>query len=197
MFSGLSSCWFQWMACSVRGTQVAWSHHFSPLVLWCFHSTDSCFVVSLWFVVCFVCLRRGWFCLPLLRQWNCIIQLLHYEHRKPSTVLASPAVIRIASKHLHNERPSESYRGVGAKKKASVLRRKNLLLMRQIADEINWPDTELFDEMVQGFKLTGNFGACGVFKPQVNIPALSVEQLNKNTKHLTTVLALGGTSAIS
>ena len=67
---------------------------------------------------------------------------------------------------------------------AGVLRGKNILLMRQIAEEINWPDTELFDEMIQGFKLTGNFGACGVFKPQVNIPTLSVEQLNKNTKHL-------------
>ena len=45
----------------------------------------------------------GWFCLPSLLQWNCIILLLHYEHRKPSTVSASPAVIRIASKHLHND----------------------------------------------------------------------------------------------
>ena len=56
-----------------------------------------------------------------------------------------------------------------------VLHGKNMLLMRQIAEEIQWPDQSLFDEMVEGFRLTGNFPACGVFKPQVNIPSLSVE----------------------
>ena len=35
-------------------------------------------------------------------QWNGIIRLRHYEHRKPTTVLASLAVISTASKHLHN-----------------------------------------------------------------------------------------------
>ena len=36
-------------------------------------------------------------------QWNVIIRLRHYEHRKLTTVLASLAVISIASKHLHND----------------------------------------------------------------------------------------------
>ena len=49
------------------------------------------------------CLFAGGVCPPFLRQWNCIIQLWHYEHRKPSTVSASLAVIRTASKHLHND----------------------------------------------------------------------------------------------
>ena len=31
------------------------------------------------------------------------MQLLHYEHRKTSAVSASPAAIRTASKHLHND----------------------------------------------------------------------------------------------
>ena len=67
---------------------------------------------------------------------------------------------------------------------ARVLRGKNILLMRQVAEEMNWPDTNLFDEMTQGFELTGNFSACGIFKPQVNIPSLSVSQLQQNTKYL-------------
>ena len=50
---------------------------------------------------------------------------------------------------------------------ACVLRSKNILLMRQVAEEMNWPDVNLFDEMTQGFELTGNFSACGIFKPQV------------------------------
>ena len=65
-----------------------------------------------------------------------------------------------------------------------VLRGKNVLLMRQIAEDMNWPDQILFDEMVEGFRLTGNFPACGVFKPQVNIPSLSVDELDQNTKYL-------------
>ena len=65
-----------------------------------------------------------------------------------------------------------------------VLKGKNVLVMRQVAEDMNWPDNCLFDEMTEGFKLTGNFEACGVFRPQVNVPTLSVQQLDKNTKYL-------------
>ena len=67
---------------------------------------------------------------------------------------------------------------------ANVLEGKNILLMRQVAEDIQWPDSSLFDEMIQGFKITGNFSACGVFKPQVNVPDMSVEQLDMNAKFL-------------
>eukprot|EP00435_Cladocopium_sp_Y103_P036529 s3063_g9.t1 len=67
---------------------------------------------------------------------------------------------------------------------AGVLSGKNILLMRQIAEEMGWPDQDLFSEMPLGFELTGNFSACGVFKAQVNIPSLSVDQLDRNTKYL-------------
>ena len=53
--------------------------------------------------LCVFCLFAGVVCSSFLRQWNCIIRLWHYEHRKPSTVSASLAVIRTASKHLHND----------------------------------------------------------------------------------------------
>ena len=49
---------------------------------------------------------------------------------------------------------------------ASVLQGKNILLMRQVAEEIGWPDMGVFEEMTQGFRLTGNFGACGIFNPK-------------------------------
>ena len=45
-------------------------------------------------------------------------------------------------------------------------------------------DTTLFDKMTQAFELTGNFTASGVFKPQVNILSLSVEQLEQDTKSI-------------
>ena len=38
-----------------------------------------------------------------VHQWNDIIRLWHYEHRKLTTVSASLAVISTASKHLHND----------------------------------------------------------------------------------------------
>lgn len=67
---------------------------------------------------------------------------------------------------------------------ACVLKGKNILLMRHVAEEMRWPDMSLFDEMAQGFELTGNFNACGVFKPHINMPTLSVDQLMQNTKYL-------------
>ena len=70
-----------------------------------------------------------WFWLPFLRQWNYIIQLLHYEHRKPSTVLASPAVIRTASKHLHNDL-ARAIEALEQKKKSQFNQRKNNPVLR-------------------------------------------------------------------
>ena len=67
---------------------------------------------------------------------------------------------------------------------SSVMKGKNILLMRQVAEEIQWPDMGLFDEMSHGFRITGNFSSCGVFKPQVNVPDMSVEQLDMNAKFL-------------
>ena len=107
---------FQRMACSVLGTQVARSQHFSLLRSMMVLSTDS----SLAFVCGFcVCLP---FCFVLVFVWVFVVLLLfvffvcfflisverhhtawHYEHRKLTTVLASLAVISTASKHLHND----------------------------------------------------------------------------------------------
>ena len=49
-----------------------------------------------------VCLFAGGFA-PFSTPVELHHTAIHYEHRKPSTVSASPAVIRIASKHLHND----------------------------------------------------------------------------------------------
>ena len=50
---------------------------------------------------CGFVLGVGWS--PSVHQWNDIIRLWHYEHRKLTTVSASIAVISTASKHLHND----------------------------------------------------------------------------------------------
>ena len=85
------------------------------------------------------------------------------------------ANLRDLEEQLHGQMPPSV---------ACVLKGKNILLMRHVAEEMRWPDMALFDEMTQGFELTGNFNACGVFKPHINMPSLSVDQLRQNTKYL-------------
>ena len=65
-----------------------------------------------------------------------------------------------------------------------IMAGKRVLLMEELATEMDWPDVNLFKEMRSGFKLVGNFESTGVFKPGVTIPSLNEEELKKNTKFL-------------
>ena len=55
-----------------------------------------------------------------------------------------------------------------------VMQGKGLLLLREISREIGWPDTGLFDELCQGFRITGVGTQSNVFKPGVRVGPLSV-----------------------
>ena len=65
-----------------------------------------------------------------------------------------------------------------------ILAPKRILLMKEIAHEIQWPDTELFDELIAGFRLVGNATPSNVFKRGITLASLSEEQLAANTKVL-------------
>ncbi|CAE7252934.1 SLC24A2 [Symbiodinium sp. CCMP2592] len=56
----------------------------------------------------------------------------------------------------------------------AVLGNKRVLLMKKIASSLNWPDTTLWDDLTQGFKLTGSQPRTGVFEPDCK-PAISSE----------------------
>ncbi|CAE7605292.1 SLC24A2 [Symbiodinium sp. CCMP2592] len=51
---------------------------------------------------------------------------------------------------------------------------KRVLLMKKIASSLNWPDTTLWDDLTQGFKLTGSQPRTGIFEPDCK-PAISSE----------------------
>lgn len=59
----------------------------------------------------------------------------------------------------------------------SVLRGKSISLMRYIAKELNWPDKTLFDELVQGFKLTGVQPRSGIFESDCKPPQYDEDEL--------------------
>ena len=40
----------------------------------------------------------------------------------------------------------------------AVLKGKRILLMKEMATSMKWPDMGLFDEMIAGFRLVGTFG---------------------------------------
>ena len=65
-----------------------------------------------------------------------------------------------------------------------VMAGKRILIMEELAAEMNWPDKTLFSEMREGFKLVGTFPATGVFKPAVTLAQMSEDELQKNTKFL-------------
>lgn len=70
-----------------------------------------------------------------------------------------------AEKELHSRMPESVLR---------VMQGKGLLLLREISHEIGWPDTGLFDELCQGFRITGVGTQSNVFKPGVRVCPLSM-----------------------
>ena len=66
----------------------------------------------------------------------------------------------------------------------AVLGAKRLLLMKKVAEEIGWPDTELFSELATGFRLVGNATRSNVFQQGLKAATLSEEQLMRDAKFL-------------
>lgn len=70
----------------------------------------------------------------------------------------------------------------------AVLGAKRLLLMEGVAKSINWPDTSLFKEMSEGFRLVGHATKSNVFRPGIKAASMSEDQLMKDAKFLRPVL---------
>ena len=66
----------------------------------------------------------------------------------------------------------------------AVLKGKRILLMKELAQSIRWPDMSLFDEMTAGFKLVGTVAKTGIFKPHVTVANMSASDLEKKMKFL-------------
>lgn len=79
-------------------------------------------------------------------------------------------------RELHEGMPAHTRR---------VMKCKRLALLEKIAVEVlDWPDVSLFQELREGFKLTGNIPATGVFKRQARPASMSVEELMQAAKVL-------------
>ena len=61
---------------------------------------------------------------------------------------------------------------------------KQFLLLRKLADEIGWPDKQLHQELVQGFRLTGKGSTSHVFRPEVKEAKLTEAELMQQSKFL-------------
>ena len=66
----------------------------------------------------------------------------------------------------------------------AVLGSKRLLLMQKVAEDIGWPDTELFKELALGFRLVGNATKSNVFQQGLKAATISEEQLMRDAKFL-------------
>eukprot|EP00438_Fugacium_kawagutii_P013576 Skav234780 [mRNA] locus=scaffold2396:605776:607581:- [translate_table: standard] len=76
--------------------------------------------------------------------------------------------LRADEKKLHDSLPSHLNH---------ILKNKKLLLFKEMLIDLQYPDSKIVDEMIQGFPLTGWSTGSGVFDPRVRLPEVSVEQL--------------------
>ena len=61
---------------------------------------------------------------------------------------------------------------------AMVLKPKRLLLLKRIAEELDWPDRDLVGDIAEGFKLVGTPKVTGVFQTEPAVPKITVQQLD-------------------
>ena len=81
-------------------------------------------------------------------------------------------------------------------KVAQVLEGKNLLLLQKLANEINWPDKGIHDEIQQGFELTGYAPPSGIFKTELRPAEFGKDRLLQDAKFLKPLLlGKGGISS--
>ena len=73
-------------------------------------------------------------------------------------------------------------------KVAQVLEGKNLLLLQKLANEINWPDKGIHDELREGFEITGYAPPSGVFKTELRPAEFGKAQLLQDAKFLRPLL---------
>ena len=62
-----------------------------------------------------------------------------------------------------------------------ILNSKNILLLKRIANSFDWPDRNLFEDMVTGFSLTGVPKLSGVFPSEASLPKVTVDHLDSST----------------
>ena len=67
---------------------------------------------------------------------------------------------------------------------AAILRPKRILLWRSVAEQMEWPDHQLFEEIVEGFKIVGLQEPSGVFDLEPRPPSFSPESLDDAIKFL-------------
>ena len=83
----------------------------------------------------------------------------------------------------------------------AILGAKRILLMKRVAEQIEWPDVSLFDEMVSGFRLVGNATKSNVFQSGLKAASISEQQLMSDTKFMKPALLgkirMGKTSELS
>ena len=65
-----------------------------------------------------------------------------------------------------------------------LVKDKQFLLIRQLAQDIGWPDTEIHKEMLEGFRLVGKGTKSGVFKPEVKAATMTEMDLMEKAKFL-------------
>ena len=65
-----------------------------------------------------------------------------------------------------------------------ILGPKRILLMRQVAESIGWPDMALFDELAAGFRLVGTATKSNIFQQGIKAASMSEQQLMRDAKFL-------------
>ena len=69
---------------------------------------------------------------------------------------------------------------------------KNLLLLKEILEDLGYPDRSLFDDLCRGFKLTGWLPKSGVFPGRIRHPEYDVATLKLLSNRFEQIHLLSG-----
>ena len=83
--------------------------------------------------------------------------------------------LRQSEEELHGRMPMH---------RQKILADKKILLMQKIAESLKWPDMKLFDDLKNGFAITGSVDPSEIFQPNYKPQEMDVEELMKKSKFL-------------
>ena len=122
---------------------------------------------------------------------DCVIRLLFFMLVEGSLTLAKYRLNKIKEWKqwsLQLRHKEKELHEAMDHKVSKVLEHKNILLLERIAESFDWPDKNLCKDVSEGFPLVGTPEQTGIFPPEVNIPTMSVAQLDEESRILKPML---------
>ena len=112
---------------------------------------------------------------------DCMLQLMFFMLTQGPVKLAKFRLSKISQWRMWLQQLEEDeikLHDMMDKQVAMVLKPKRLLLLKRVAEELDWPDKDLIGNMAEGFKLVGTPQVTGVFQSEPAVSKVTIQQLD-------------------